>query len=102
MAAAAEPGQIDARGVDAQRLRHMIKQPVELRDVPVLIGAEQRRDGDEGEIGAAVGDLRRAVDLDLGDIVAALARSVEEDQQRSEERRVGEEWGSTCRSRWSP
>src|SRR3546814_20206155 len=22
--------------------------------------------------------------------------------QRSEERRVGKEWGSTCRSRWSP
>src|SRR3546814_19847600 len=60
----------------------MVEQAVELRDVPVLIGAEQWGDGDEGEIGGAVGDLGRAVDLDLRDIVAALARYVEEDQQR--------------------
>src|SRR3546814_16062574 len=33
-----------------------------------------------------------------GDGVALGARAVE----RSEERRVGKEWVSTCRSRWSP
>src|SRR3546814_20587100 len=30
------------------------------------------------------------------------ARRVAARQQRSEERRVGNEWVSTCRSRWSP
>src|SRR3546814_11564441 len=31
-----------------------------------------------------------------------LIASAEVDPGRSEERRVGEEWGSTCRSRWWP
>src|SRR3546814_15808320 len=34
----------------------------------------------------------------LADVVAV----VEGGDARSEERRVGKEWGSTCRSRWSP
>src|SRR3546814_18093703 len=32
----------------------------------------------------------------------ALAKLRSSDGQRSEERRVGKEWVSTCRSRWSP
>src|SRR3546814_15795347 len=39
---------------------------------------------------------------DAGDI-AALVRGIERVRKiRSEERRVGQEWVSTCRSRWSP
>src|SRR3546814_12242843 len=82
MAAAAEPGEIDARAIDAIGFRDMVEKLVQLFDIPILIGAEQRRDGEKGEAGIAVGDLRRAVDLDLRDIVAALARAVEEDQHR--------------------
>src|SRR3546814_14554183 len=32
-------------------------------------------------------------------VMAGLGRGL---ASRSEERRVGKEWGSTCRSRWSP
>src|SRR3546814_9537577 len=35
----------------------------------------------------------------LCDRIAIIARSA---RRRSEERRVGKEWVSTCRSRWSP
>src|SRR3546814_7424253 len=46
---------------------------------------------------ATVGMTRETVD------VAALARDIERLQERrSEERRVGKECVSTCRSRWSP
>src|SRR3546814_12811099 len=49
----------------------------------------QRRQ--EVDVAVAAADHRRDV---VGRGRAAEARS--------EERRVGEEWGSTCRSRWSP
>src|SRR3546814_20655604 len=39
--------------------------------------------------------LRRETQRDAGD-------AAESEQARSEERRVGKECGSTCRSRWSP
>src|SRR3546814_16182326 len=66
----------------------------------------QRRDDGEGErnlddeLGAATldrGQLDGAADLlDVG------AHHVHADAARSEERRVGKECVSTCRSRWSP
>src|SRR3546814_12465111 len=49
-------------------------------------GAVQAVDRDEGE----------AVDTD------PARHPVDRHPRRSEERRVGKEWGSTCRSRWSP
>src|SRR3546814_13453973 len=61
--------------------------------------------GDMGDADRAVGRVdmlparaRRAIDVDLQLIV--VDRAV--DLLRSEERRVGKECVSTCRSRWSP
>src|SRR3546814_18353637 len=53
MAAAAEPGEIDARAIDAIGFRDMVEKLVQLFDIPILIGAEQRRDGEKGEAGIA-------------------------------------------------
>src|SRR3546814_14765037 len=39
-----------------------------------------------------------AIDAHRGHLIAALDRA----DQRSEERRGGQEWVSTCRARWSP
>src|SRR3546814_14671383 len=52
-------------------------------DLAVARGAQGDRDD---RLGLAAGEQRRAMHA----------------RQRSEERRVGKEWGSTCRSRWSP
>src|SRR3546814_16640276 len=55
----------------------------------------------------AVGDIHGRLDL-LDDLIARIdaddaARDAgRTDWVRSEERRVGKEWVSTCRSRWSP
>ena len=47
--------------------------------------------------------LRRAQALDVIEIDRDLAQSLKEDPRaRSEERRVGKECPSKCRSRWSP
>src|SRR3546814_14490084 len=59
---------------------------------PVLV-VEQRAGGAGGDAGEAEG-AARSVD---GDAAEGRAR-----RQRSEERRVGKECVSTCRSRWSP
>ncbi len=90
MAAAAEAGEIDARGVNPIAFGDMVDEPVELVDLPILIGAKQGRDGEERESRIAVGDLRRAVDLDLGDIVAAFPRPVQKDQKRILLPRIGQ------------
>src|SRR3546814_12946217 len=52
-------------------------------------------------IAARVGDHLQ-IDV-LGDILPGSERRAAPDRViRSEERRVGKEWVSTCRSRWSP
>src|SRR3546814_12482668 len=38
----------------------------------------------------------------VGDSLALARQAAKADADRSEERRVGKECGSTCRSRWSP
>src|SRR3546814_2168671 len=53
------------------------------------------------------GRAEERVTVELGprseqDIRTALEREVDADRWRSEERRVGKECVSTCRSRWSP
>src|SRR3546814_21044683 len=79
---------------------------------PALVEDDQA-DGDAGamlRIGTAENrDLdARAGNFGDGDIAARAARIVREgrrhdrDAARSEERRVGKECGSTCRSRWAP
>src|SRR3546814_12938020 len=45
---------------------------------------------------AAFGHIDGADEVDA-DVALGVAAA-----DRSEERRVGKEWGSTCRSRWSP
>src|SRR3546814_3014279 len=65
MAAAAEPAEIDARAIDAIGFRDMVEKLVQLFDIPILIGAAQRREGEKGEDWIAVGALWRAVGLDL-------------------------------------
>src|SRR3546814_19123533 len=50
---------------------------------------------------AGVHALERAVDL-ADQLAVAVAGTQFQRVLRSEERRVGQECGSTCRSRWSP
>src|SRR3546814_13134140 len=75
------------RGVDVQGFAAFVDQHVELRQRPV------------GEIARAVlpAFLR---ELDIGGLGGVGLRLG--DDVRSEERRVGKECVSTCRSRWSP
>src|SRR3546814_20474065 len=71
----------------------------------LLLGVEDVQDGADEQAVAGllpvVPPLQRpfGVDQDVADVldVADLVGSL-----RSEERRVGKEWVSTCRSRWSP
>src|SRR3546814_11981287 len=51
---------------------------------------------------AVVTDFERAVVMDGDENVLAVAGERFVDRVRSEERRVGKECVSTCRSRWSP
>src|SRR3546814_18553423 len=53
------------------------------------------------ELGAQV-HLQRAFDIADFAAVQAFARDIHQAHGRSEERRVGKECVSTCRSRWSP
>src|SRR3546814_12352674 len=49
--------------------------------------------------------LKAVLDVELGKLAQRLARQgvrLQVDEARSEERRVGKECVSTCRSRWSP
>src|SRR3546814_16032751 len=55
-----------------------------------------------GDYAAARQAQRRALVIDPQNVQAYLALSDLELVQRSEERRVGKECVSTCRSRWSP
>src|SRR3546814_12070229 len=48
---------------------------------------------------SAIGALARAADGSLRDGLSLLDQAI---AYRSEERRVGHEWVSTCRSRWEP
>src|SRR3546814_14246781 len=64
----------------------------------VLNEAEDSDDDD-----AEAGDDEDATPVDTGPDPAEVARRMELLKTlRSEERRVGKEWVSTCRSRWSP
>src|SRR3546814_8342674 len=57
-----------------------------------LLGPKQQLGGAQPQgIGLA---LQHGAGDDVGELV--------DEQRRSEERRVGKEWVSTCRSRWSP
>src|SRR3546814_12376052 len=50
-------------------------------------------------VAEAISHARQQLDVDLGLEVAGIADGL---ARRSEERRVGKECVSTCRSRWSP
>src|SRR3546814_14049009 len=63
--------------------------------------------GREDEIGATAHALAQARESErLAELSRRERQRAEEAlrrrEQRSEERRVGKEWGRTCRSRWSP
>src|SRR3546814_233979 len=63
------------------------------------------REFDVGKVGGVLFLGLVAVDLDLAQARVGIGRVLRHqwcDAQRSEERRVGKEWVSTCRSRWSP
>src|SRR3546814_20272171 len=66
--------------------------------------AEQRSDADAGVDPAFVDHLDRDIEdhreADIGNL--AIAFDIFGDDVRSEERRVGKECVSTCRSRWWP
>src|SRR3546814_13838072 len=66
--------------------------------LPIYVDAVGRGAGGAGEVDldAVVGHRQRADQIDL------LLEAVDPHGIRSEERRVGKECVSTCRSRWSP
>src|SRR3546814_15541335 len=51
---------------------------------------------------ALVAGRRSLADLEVEQDAFVVVRDDKGHRQRSEERRVGKEWVSTCRSRWSP
>src|SRR3546814_15059211 len=89
--------------LDRAEVDHRVEQRL-LRRVPV----EDRLLGDAEVPGERV--ERRAVDAGGAeaaqrggqDAVGRARRVLRDTPRRSEERRVGKECGSTCRSRWSP
>src|SRR3546814_3735186 len=68
------------------------------RDRKRITASPSRADGAVRALRAVVNYLRAERDLDLPDV----ARKINAANGRSEERRVGKECVSTCRSRWSP
>src|SRR3546814_16927975 len=102
----------DQRAVDILDLQHMMEQRLLLLlfdegDLLAhLLGRRRlRRDRDGDRIVQAL--LRERRDL-LGhrrreeEVLALVRQQLGDAAQRSEERRVGKECGSTCRSRWLP
>src|SRR3546814_12997388 len=58
---------------------------------------------DTGRIADAIGYFQQLLESELGDQAAAeISLLIGAASARSEERRVGKECVSTCRSRWSP
>src|SRR3546814_14583687 len=95
-------GQVDvAIGLAALVFGHAV--PVEVVDVLDALHVHDEALEPVGELG---GD-RIAVDaadlLEVGELadLHAVAPDLPDEAPRSEERRVGKEWVSTCRSRWS-
>src|SRR3546814_16289141 len=56
----------------------------------------------QADVEAGLVSLAAAVELYGVQLEPGSFRSIEQPQKRSEERRVGKECVSTCRSRWSP
>ncbi len=80
VAAHAQAGEVNAVLVDPVVVDHVIEQGVQGVGVPASAGA-LRRDQDEGEILALGDQLGRAVELDLLEVIARLAGSVQEEHQ---------------------
>src|SRR3546814_10843738 len=74
------------------RCRHLHLAPPGLRGGPAMLGKVVGNRGED--VAAVVPDVALAVTVEILGI-GQIAR-------RSEERRVGKECVSTCRSRWSP
>src|SRR3546814_18793987 len=68
-----------------------------LHDVSVRLGIEDWKDDLSAIISAA-----RANDIEVERLKEFAERNAAELLARSEERRVGKEWVSTCRLRWEP
>src|SRR3546814_13423791 len=66
-----------------------------------LIGFSVEREAPAGDAIGIAAD-RHAEIIGMLDIVRQLVIAEEDVGNRSAERRVGKEWGSKCRSRWSP
>src|SRR3546814_7716982 len=64
---------------------------------PLLVGLGEGENFVASDVSAIVSSTRRVIFLEEGDTVELTRDAV-----RSEERRVGKECVSTCRSRWSP
>src|SRR3546814_19209718 len=56
----------------------------------------------QGITEASIREFIASLDLPEDDRQRLLDMTPGRDTGRSEERRVGQEWGKTCRSRWSP
>src|SRR3546814_7804168 len=78
------------------------------RSLTERLSAERDDDPRSADSYGSINDLRAAVSADLEPLLntrpegARLIPGVFEDCRRSDKRRVGKEWGHTCRHRWSP
>src|SRR3546814_14854653 len=73
------------------------------RAVPIAVGRiDQRTMGRERPGRILAGSIGGPAAQGAGLYPARLIGLVAQEKGRSEERRVGKEWVSTCRSRWSP
>src|SRR3546814_14581720 len=91
--------QHEAAALPERRIRHVGQRHIFLK---LDLGAIERRFGGIGVAGVDRGVRDRGISLDR--IVDRLIEGGEREAlvARSEERRVGKECVSTCRSRWSP
>src|SRR3546814_12304467 len=100
LAAAAAPGAATADALDDIRKRGKLIVGVKADQPPYGFL------GSDGQIAGLEPDLARDVAAVLGvqlELVPAVSSNrMQFLDQRSEERRGGQECGSTCRSRWSP
>src|SRR3546814_17824567 len=105
------PEQADARPAAPGMSRQHIEQlrPVDqlLATAPLDVPEEAAGPDEAGEVEQGAAGLCGGDAVDIDDLAAIQVRALVHDEarttkSRSEERRVGKECVSTCRSRWSP
>src|SRR3546814_13084680 len=104
MKAAAAQQAYDAPRTIAEAFRGMASPPEAARPSPDMVGPMAQMAPDQAVARFLPDALQGIAALDTGDIGSVFRALVANTPgtSRSEERRVGKECVSTCRSRWSP